>query len=239
MELQEFLQRPYSRVIRRDEDGDFVARIPELPGCVAHGATEVEALRRLTELQQLWFEDARERGDVLPTPVTEEAVDELPSGKWLQRVPRYVHQQLTQWAARERVSLNQLVTSVLSVAVGAERERDSTKNALRQVLSELPWSRRPAHSFVFLYSGSERNLWGWHAHQHPVGEISDRNAVTVLNSIVGQLPGGNQEHEHVAFIGHLGVPGLPEEGASFWDWPGVYKRKHQSTGVLAGLERHR
>ena len=34
----------YGIALRKDEEGDWVARIEELPGCTAHGGTQAEAL---------------------------------------------------------------------------------------------------------------------------------------------------------------------------------------------------
>ncbi len=56
---------------------------------------------------------------VIPPAISEE----LPSGKWLQRAPRTLHRDLIRLAQRERVSLNQLVTALLSEAVGARRPK--------------------------------------------------------------------------------------------------------------------
>jgi antitoxin HicB len=88
-----------------------VAKVVELPGCSAHGADEQEALRNLEEAQRLWIEDCLAAGDAVPEPARE---DPLPSGKWVQRVPRSLHRRLSQMAKEEGVSLNQLVTSMLS-----------------------------------------------------------------------------------------------------------------------------
>ena len=44
--------------------------------------------------------------------------DELPSGKWVQRVPRSLHAKLIALAKREGSSLNQLATSILAEGVG-------------------------------------------------------------------------------------------------------------------------
>ena len=52
--------------------------------------------------------------------------EKLPSGKWLQRVPRTLHRDLIRLAERERVSLNQLVTALLSEAVGARKPKVRT-----------------------------------------------------------------------------------------------------------------
>lgn len=116
MELKDFLDLSYTAILRRDEDGDFVARIDELPGCSAHGHTQGEALERLEEAKRLWIEDAIENGHSVPVPAAEAA---LPSGKWVQRVPRSLHKKLTSLAKTEGVSLNQIVTSILAGAVGS------------------------------------------------------------------------------------------------------------------------
>ena len=106
---------PYGIVLRKDEEGDWVARIKELPGCTAHGATQIEALNNLDEVMDTWLEDALASGAAIPEP---RIAEKLPSGKWLQRVPRSLHKKLVEMADREEVSLNQLVTSALSEAVG-------------------------------------------------------------------------------------------------------------------------
>jgi antitoxin HicB len=111
-----YMTLPYATVLCRDEDNDVIARIAELPGCVAHGSDEAEAIENLREMQRLWLEVSIENGHVVPVPAPESV---LPSGKWVQRVPRSLHARLVQMAKRENVSLNQLVTSLLSQAAGA------------------------------------------------------------------------------------------------------------------------
>ena len=51
-----------------DEDGVFVAEVPELPGCTAHGASHEAALASVKEAMQLWIDTAREFGDPVPQP---------------------------------------------------------------------------------------------------------------------------------------------------------------------------
>jgi hypothetical protein len=43
------------------------------------------------------------------------------SGKWVQRVPRSLHAKLAKQAKREHVSLNTLVVSILSEAMGLKQ----------------------------------------------------------------------------------------------------------------------
>lgn len=124
MKVEQYLELPYTVTLRRDEDGDWVARILELEGCTAHGKTKPEALENLDEVQRVWIEDALEAGDSIPTPAEDEP---LPSGKWLQRTPRSLHAKLVAAAKKEEVSLNQLVTSILSEAIG---KRHSTADTL-------------------------------------------------------------------------------------------------------------
>jgi predicted RNase H-like HicB family nuclease len=51
-----------------DEDGAFIAEVPELPGCMADGATYQEALATLETIIQEWIETAQELGRPIPEP---------------------------------------------------------------------------------------------------------------------------------------------------------------------------
>lgn len=51
-----------------NEDGVFVAEVPQLPGCAAHGETQEEALKNIQDAVELWIETAREFGDAIPEP---------------------------------------------------------------------------------------------------------------------------------------------------------------------------
>jgi predicted RNase H-like HicB family nuclease len=51
-----------------NEDNAFVAEVPELPGCMAHGNTQEDALRSINEAMQLWIDVARDNGDPIPAP---------------------------------------------------------------------------------------------------------------------------------------------------------------------------
>ena len=59
----------YDAIIRWSaDDSAFVAEVPELPGCMAHGATEEEAGKRIAEAMALWLDTTREFGRPIPTP---------------------------------------------------------------------------------------------------------------------------------------------------------------------------
>jgi predicted RNase H-like HicB family nuclease len=49
-----------------DEDQVFVAEVPELSRCSAHGSTQEAALASAQKAIRLWIEAAREFGDAIP-----------------------------------------------------------------------------------------------------------------------------------------------------------------------------
>ncbi len=50
------------------EDKVFVAEVPELPGCMAHGPSQEAALTSCQEAIQLWVDTANEFNDPIPEP---------------------------------------------------------------------------------------------------------------------------------------------------------------------------
>ena len=51
-----------------DEDQAFVAEVPELPGCAAHGMSYEAALGNAQEAIELWLDTAQVAGDPVPSP---------------------------------------------------------------------------------------------------------------------------------------------------------------------------
>ena len=51
-----------------DQDRIYVADVPELPGCSAHGNTYDDALKNIKEAIKLWIDTANEFGDPVPEP---------------------------------------------------------------------------------------------------------------------------------------------------------------------------
>ena len=50
------------------EDDVFVCEVPELPGCMAHGETQEDALANAKQAIELWIDTAKEFGDAIPEP---------------------------------------------------------------------------------------------------------------------------------------------------------------------------
>ena len=51
-----------------EEDQAYLAEVPELPGCTAHGNTYASALANVMDAIQLWVDTAKEFGDPVPEP---------------------------------------------------------------------------------------------------------------------------------------------------------------------------
>jgi predicted RNase H-like HicB family nuclease len=51
-----------------NEDRIFVADVPELPGCIAHGASQEAALREAKKAMNLSIEMANAKGKPVPEP---------------------------------------------------------------------------------------------------------------------------------------------------------------------------
>ena len=59
----------YSVLIQYDDiDKIYVASIPELQGCMAHGKTQEEAFREVNIVRDMWIETAKEKGLPIPEP---------------------------------------------------------------------------------------------------------------------------------------------------------------------------
>ena len=63
------MMRKYETIIWwSEEDGRYIAEVPELAGCMADGATMEEALRQVNVIAGEWIETADMLGRPIPTP---------------------------------------------------------------------------------------------------------------------------------------------------------------------------
>jgi predicted RNase H-like HicB family nuclease len=62
----------YSYIIQYDEDNEiYVASIPELQGCMAHGDTPEDAIKEVRIVMEMWLDVAEEKGLDIPKPLTQ------------------------------------------------------------------------------------------------------------------------------------------------------------------------
>jgi predicted RNase H-like HicB family nuclease len=58
----------YINIFFSEEDGEYIADVPDLKYCSASGDTPEEALREALEAKSLWLEAAKEQGKPIPAP---------------------------------------------------------------------------------------------------------------------------------------------------------------------------
>jgi antitoxin HicB len=102
------------RMLAQEEGGGFLIEFPDLPGCMSDGETLEEAIENGQDAMSCWLSAARESNKKIPKP----GKFEPQSGKWVQRVPKSMHYRLVEQARQEGVSLNTLVVSMVSEALG-------------------------------------------------------------------------------------------------------------------------
>lgn len=111
--VNEYINKGYEiKIYSLVEEGEieWTAEVPDLPGCVAAGDTQAEALEMVLDAQKAWLEIALVKGMKIPEPSTKKSY----SGKFLVRIPKSLHERLALNAETEGVSLNQYVQYLLS-----------------------------------------------------------------------------------------------------------------------------
>ncbi len=111
--LEDYLNANYPYTVYRAEEGGYVGEVEDLPGCMAQAETLEELSERIEDARRAWIEVAYENGMEIPLPRLEQEY----SGKFVVRLPKYLHRQLAEKAECEDVSLNQFVVTLLSSAL--------------------------------------------------------------------------------------------------------------------------
>jgi len=102
--------RPLSRV----EGGGFLISYPDFSECISDGETVEEAIANGREALTSVIATLKAKGFAIPAPNS----GGVASGKFVARVPKSVHAQLTARAKAEGVSLNSLVLAFLAEGLG-------------------------------------------------------------------------------------------------------------------------
>jgi antitoxin HicB len=106
------------RPLANEEGGGWLVTYSDLPGCMSDGETSEEAMANGKDALAAWLKAAEESGREIPNPC------DVPSGKFIARVPRSLHARLTARAKQEGVSMNALVSAFLAESLG---RREGTK----------------------------------------------------------------------------------------------------------------
>jgi len=149
--IEYYMQLPYSILLHEVEDEGvkyWIAEVTELPGCKSHGSTVEEAVKSVEEAKKDWILDSLKEGEEVPTPVERDRY----SGRMLVRMSRSLHRSLALIADAEKLSLNQLIVTMLAKEAGrlnvlnrVEDKVDSLLQKIDHVLEEegvrIPFSR--------------------------------------------------------------------------------------------------
>jgi predicted RNase H-like HicB family nuclease len=65
----------YRVTIQQDEDGQFVAECPALPGCISQGSTREEARKNIIDAIAGYLQSLRKHDEPVPPPISEEVVE--------------------------------------------------------------------------------------------------------------------------------------------------------------------
>lgn len=109
--LDYYMGLPYRMELIPDTDeGGYVIRYPELPGCFTVGESMSEAIANAEDAKRVWLEAALEDGVRIAEP---DSLDNY-SGQFKLRLPKSLHRSLAEHARNEGISMNQYCVYLLA-----------------------------------------------------------------------------------------------------------------------------
>ena len=109
--IEYYMKLPYRLEIVPDPDeGGYVARYPDLPGCITVGETMNDVIANAEDARRVWLEAALEDGIRIAEP---DSIENY-SGQFKLRIPRSLHRSLAEHARAEGTSMNQYCLYLLS-----------------------------------------------------------------------------------------------------------------------------
>lgn len=151
-DLEYYRSIHYKMVWEYDKDDEvYFVRFPELPGCLAHGETEQEALKTALKVKDEWLEATYAAGWEIPEPFTAPET----TGRITTRLPKYLHQKVIDRAEAEGVSLNQLILAFIAQGL----ERTSAEESFNKIAAMQEHTLKLL-SDIMQISGNEQGLMG-------------------------------------------------------------------------------
>ena len=111
-----------------EDDGEYVALVPEFPRLSALAKNPEEAVGEMVMVTETALEILAEQGLRAPEPQVLSSF----SGQMRVRMPRTLHQKLAGRARMEDVSLNTLIVSLLAEGIGAMETLPSGERKTRR-----------------------------------------------------------------------------------------------------------
>lgn len=116
-------------VIWSDDDEQFLATIPELPGLSAFGDTQAEAIDEALEIAEEMIDIKRENSEPIPEPRKKKEY----SGQTRIRLPKSLHENLAREAETEGTSLNSYIVFLLTQNYTVKHIQNIQKRERRQL----------------------------------------------------------------------------------------------------------
>jgi predicted RNase H-like HicB family nuclease len=179
MTAEEYLKRPYTRILIPNESGGYSAEILEFPGCFAQGETADETMENLSEAAVSWIEACQEQNIDIPEPSMNQGF----GGKIALRLPRSLHRQVVRMAERDNVSVNQFLVAAIAAKVGAD---EFYQKVMKQFQSRLETTVRVFMDHANFAVNVNNTQFGF-----SVAASNAQVAGTTATSFgnVGQIPG--------------------------------------------------
>ena len=106
-----YMNLPYKLEIVPDlDEGGYITRYPELPGCITVGNSLEETVRNVLDAKREWLTAALENGNTINEPISLEEY----SGQFKLRIPKSLHRSLAEHSKAEGISMNQYCLYLLT-----------------------------------------------------------------------------------------------------------------------------
>ena len=109
--VEYYMNLPYKLEIVPDlDEGGYVARYPELPGCITVGDSVERVVSNALDAKREWLTAALEDGILISEP---SELDDY-SGQFKLRLPKSLHKSLAEHSRAEGISMNQYCVYLLA-----------------------------------------------------------------------------------------------------------------------------
>lgn len=161
-DIQEILNRNYMRVLLRNTDKSYTARVLEFPGVLSEGSTADEAIDNLDEAIAAVVEVMLDDGVRVPDPLEEREY----SGKLVLRIPPSLHRAVALQSQIDGISINRLLSNAVAAALAAQTGREEPSvhyaprgNSVPQIQRKIPLDAKYRSPDVDAVAPNLINLW--------------------------------------------------------------------------------
>lgn len=116
--------------IETTDGSEWMARFPDVKGCVGGGTTQVEALNEALENLDFHLKCLKDANLPIPEP---SKIQTTYKGNISVRMSSGLHEQVSYYAKKENISINQFIIEAISERIGKVK----TENSISKLLNKL------------------------------------------------------------------------------------------------------